>query len=67
MICIFVGAAFAYVLLLTLLGPERKGANLDALNDADSRSVISAHNTDKIEDKENVDVEKSGSMCKESL
>jgi SHS family lactate transporter-like MFS transporter len=34
-ICIFMGCVFAYVILLTVAGPERLGRNFDADHDAD--------------------------------
>lgn len=34
-ICIFMGCVFAYVILLTLLGPEARGNKMDAAHDQD--------------------------------
>ena len=34
-ICIFVGAVYAYVILLTFVGPERRGRNLNVDHDTD--------------------------------
>lgn len=34
-ICIFMGCVYAYVLLLTLLGPENRAAKLDVMHDRD--------------------------------
>ncbi|KAF2762271.1 sugar transporter family protein [Pseudovirgaria hyperparasitica] len=34
-ICIFMGCVYAYVVVLTLLGPERKGASMDVRHDGD--------------------------------
>lgn len=41
-ICIFMGCVFAYVILLTVAGPERLGRNFDADHDADL-AVVAAH------------------------
>lgn len=41
-ICIFMGCVFAYVILITLAGPERLGRNFDAEHDADL-AVVAAH------------------------
>lgn len=41
-ICIFMGCVFAYVILLTIAGPERLGRNFDADHDADL-AVVAAH------------------------
>lgn len=38
-ICIFMGCVFAYVILLTLIGPEARGRKLDVRHDADMREV----------------------------
>jgi SHS family lactate transporter-like MFS transporter len=38
-ICIFLGCVFAYVILLTFLGPEKLGRNLEASHDADMAEV----------------------------
>lgn len=38
-ICIFMGAVYAYVILLTFLGPERRGRNLDVEHDSDMAEV----------------------------
>ena len=38
-ICIFMGAVYAYVILLTLIGPERRGRNLNVEEDSDIREV----------------------------
>lgn len=34
-ICIFLGCVYVYVILLTLIGPEKLGRNLDVNHDAD--------------------------------
>ena len=39
-ICIFMGAVFVYVLVLTFLGPERLGRDLTVAHDADMKSVV---------------------------
>lgn len=41
-ICIFMGCVFAYVILITLAGPERLGRNFDAEHDADL-ALVAAH------------------------
>lgn len=41
-ICIFMACVFGYVILVTLLGPERLGRNFDAEHDADL-AVVAAH------------------------
>ncbi|KAJ5277989.1 hypothetical protein N7524_004142 [Penicillium chrysogenum] len=38
-ICIFMGCVFAYVILVTIAGPERLGRNFDAEHDADLQEV----------------------------
>src|ERR1700710_2150154 len=38
-ICIFMGAVYAYVILLTFLGPEKRGRNLNVEHDADMAEV----------------------------
>lgn len=38
-ICIFMGAVYAYVILLTFVGPERRGRNLDVEHDTDMAEV----------------------------
>lgn len=38
-ICIFMGAVYAYVILLTFVGPEKRGRNLDVEHDADMAEV----------------------------
>lgn len=38
-ICIFLGCVYAYVILLTFLGPERRGKKFDALHDSDLAQV----------------------------
>ncbi len=38
-ICIFMGAVYAYVILLAFIGPERKGRNLNVDHDSDMAEV----------------------------
>lgn len=38
-ICIFLGCVYAYVILLTFLGPEKLGRQLDVQHDADMSEV----------------------------
>lgn len=38
-ICIFLGCVFAYVILLTFVGPEKLGRNLDVMHDSDMAEV----------------------------
>lgn len=38
-ICIFMGCVFAYVVILTLIGPERNGRSFDIEEDEDTREV----------------------------
>jgi len=38
-ICIFMGAVYAYVILLTFIGPERRGRNLEVDHDSDMAEV----------------------------
>ena len=38
-ICIFLGCVYAYVIVLTFLGPERRGKAFDALHDSDLAQV----------------------------
>jgi MFS transporter, SHS family, lactate transporter len=39
-ICIFMGAVFAYVILLTFVGPEKRGRDLSVNADADAAEVM---------------------------
>lgn len=39
-ICIFMGAVYAYVILLTLVGPEKRGRDLSVNADADAAEVL---------------------------
>jgi len=38
-ICIFLGCVYAYVIILTLIGPEKLGRNLDVAHDSDMAEV----------------------------
>lgn len=38
-ICIFLGCVYAYVIVLTFIGPEKKGANFEVKHDADMAEV----------------------------
>ena len=46
-ICIFMGCVFAYVILLTVAGPERLGRNFDADHDADLAVVAARRGMDR--------------------
>lgn len=39
-ICIFLGCVYAYVILLTFIGPEKLGKNLDAHHDPDMAEAV---------------------------
>lgn len=39
-ICIFMGAVYAYVILLTFIGPERRGRNLNVEADTDTAEAV---------------------------
>ncbi|KAJ5760028.1 Major facilitator superfamily domain general substrate transporter [Penicillium odoratum] len=45
-ICIFMGCVFAYVILITLAGPERLGRHFDAEHDADLAAVAAQRGMD---------------------
>ena len=47
-ICIFVGSAFAYLLVLRLVGPEKRGVELDVLHDKDIADATGNHDINKI-------------------
>lgn len=52
-ICIFMGCVYAYVILLTLLGPEHLSRSFDAAHDADVAEAIGhGHGTHEKEDVE---------------
>jgi SHS family lactate transporter-like MFS transporter len=42
-ICIFLGCVFAYVILLTFIGPEKRGQSFDADEDEDLMEVTGGH------------------------
>lgn len=42
-ICIFMGAVYAYVILLAFIGPERRGRNLDVSADRDMAEATHTH------------------------
>lgn len=44
-ICIFMGCVYAYVILLTFLGPEYRGRNFDAAHDRDLAAAAGAEAT----------------------
>ena len=52
-ICIFMGCVYAYVILLTFIGPEKLGRNLDVQHDADMAEVthrdLRHHREDEVE------------------
>lgn len=43
-ICIFLGCVYVYVIILTLVGPEYLGRNLDVAHDGDMREVTHGRN-----------------------
>ncbi|KAI5861507.1 MFS general substrate transporter [Durotheca rogersii] len=47
-ICIFMGCVYAYVILLTLLGPEYRGRDMDVAHDADAVEAAGRRNADKV-------------------
>lgn len=47
-ICIFMGAVYAYVILLTLLGPEFRGRNMQVQHDEDMREAAGQDAVDAI-------------------
>jgi SHS family lactate transporter-like MFS transporter len=47
-ICIFVGCSFGYVVILTLVGPGKKGVEMDVLNDSDAVAAIAGGDVKKI-------------------
>lgn len=44
-ICIFLGCVFAYVIILTIIGPEKLGRNLEVSHDSDV-AAVTAHDHD---------------------
>jgi SHS family lactate transporter-like MFS transporter len=57
-ICIFMGCVYAYVILLTLIGPEYRGRNFDVAADEDMVAVTGGDR--KLEGRDSEDVEKAG-------
>jgi hypothetical protein len=47
-ICIFVGCSLGYVLLLTLVGPEKKGIEMDILNGSGAVAATAGGDVKKI-------------------
>jgi SHS family lactate transporter-like MFS transporter len=47
-IFIFVGCSLGYVLVLTLVGPEKKGIEIDVFNDSDAVTAIAGGDVKKI-------------------
>lgn len=47
-ICIFMGCVYAYVVLLTAIGPERRGRNLDILHDSEVVEMKNQYDLDQI-------------------
>jgi MFS transporter, SHS family, lactate transporter len=41
--CIFAGAVFAYIVLITIIGPEYLGRRMDASADHDFESTVGGH------------------------
>jgi SHS family lactate transporter-like MFS transporter len=62
-ICIFMGCVFAYVILLTIAGPERLGRNFDADHDADLAVVAAQRGMNR--DGYESDPEKATAMQRE--
>ena len=56
-IAIFMGCVYAYVILLTVLGPEHLQRNLDVMHDGDARAVVGA---DAMDNMMGVNLEKEG-------
>jgi SHS family lactate transporter-like MFS transporter len=56
-ICIFMGCVYAYVILLTLIGPEFRGRNFDVHADEDM-ALATGGMSDKVERQDSEDVEK---------
>jgi MFS transporter, SHS family, lactate transporter len=42
-ICIFMGAVYAYVIVLTFIGPEKRGKDLSVDADRDAQEVLHDH------------------------
>ncbi|KAB8336721.1 hypothetical protein FH972_021030 [Carpinus fangiana] len=47
-ICIFMGCVFAYVILLTLIGPEARGHRMDASSDSDLAEATGAEAINRV-------------------
>jgi MFS transporter, SHS family, lactate transporter len=62
-ICIFMGCVYAYVILLTFVGPEKRGRNLNVEHDADMAEVthggLGRHTTEVNEESSEGDDEKA--------
>jgi len=52
-ICIFLGCVYAYVIILTLVGPERRNRNFEVEHDSDMAEVthtnLRSHHADQVE------------------
>ncbi|KAH7072204.1 carboxylic acid transporter protein-like protein [Paraphoma chrysanthemicola] len=57
-ICIFMGCVYAYVILLTFLGPEYRGRNFDVEADEDMAAAVSSGTKD-VHRQDSEDVEKA--------
>lgn len=57
-ICIFMGCVFAYVLILTLVGPERNGRSFDVEDDEDTREVAGKDTVEAAGQKADAEVER---------
>jgi SHS family lactate transporter-like MFS transporter len=62
-ICIFMGCVYAYVILLTFVGPEYRGRNFDVAADEDMVAVTGGDA--KLEGRDSEDVEKAGERRQE--
>lgn len=47
-ICIFVGCCLAYLLILTFVGPEKKGRLMDVMHDADVVEAVGLGDSHKL-------------------
>lgn len=65
-ICIFMGCVFAYVIILTFLGPEYKGRKMDAASDHDLQEARGIRDDAYDHDHEHSgsDIEKGGKVEK---
>lgn len=50
-ISIFMGAVYAYVIVLAILGPEHLGRNMDVAHDADTAEATGHHIPEKMQDR----------------